>query len=390
MPARNHKNWSKVPAKILPGEYVDSRIYSDKQIFEEEIDKIFKKVWTPVCHESELPDTYSFRTMTIAREPVIVIKDINNNIKSFINIQYKHDRYCPQIGVVFKNNPSGCFKEMPDYKKLGLKKLNCEIKYGGFVWVTLDDKIEKSVEEWAAGAFDCMQKSLDAEPLEVFHYHKAIIPTNFKLWHDTNSEFYHDYLHYHNRVTGFNDSYFARKELGFDNGHVNVGSFEVQYDQYDGFESREDLSFPHLPTNHWEMIDFFPGVNFNLRGSALRCDIMTPLSSDSVMIEFRGLGLKSDTPEERMTRIRHHNSIWGPFGRNLHEDLIAVTTQQGSMNEYAEPRRILHGRHELDSDGDPTIHDEEGMRHFYDEWGKRLNRCPGNPDLSYKKLHYPN
>ena len=109
MPARNHKNWSKVPSKILPGEYVDSRIYSDKQIFEEEIDKIFKKVWTPVCHESELPNTYSFRTMTIARKPVIVIKDINNNIKSFINIQ---------LGVVFKNNPSGCFKEMPDYKKL--------------------------------------------------------------------------------------------------------------------------------------------------------------------------------------------------------------------------------------------------------------------------------
>jgi methanesulfonate monooxygenase large subunit len=133
------------------------------------------------------------------------------------------------------------------------------------------------------------------------------------------------------------------------------------------------------------MIDFFPGVNFNLRGSALRCDIMTPLGPDKVMIEFRGLGLKSDTPEERLTRQRHHNSIWGPFGRNLHEDLLAVSTQQATMSEWAEKRRILHGRHETDADGDPTIHDEEGMRHFYNEWGRRMDRWPGNPEMSYQK-----
>jgi methanesulfonate monooxygenase large subunit len=225
-----------------------------------------------------------------------------------------------------------------------------------------------------------MQKALDAEPLEVFHYHKAIIPCNYKLWHDTNSEFYHDYLHYHNRITGFNDSYFARQNKVFDNGHVNVGSFEVQYDNYEGFESREELSFPHLPANHWEMIDLFPGMNFNLRGSALRVDLMTPLGPDKVMIEYRGLGLKSDTPEERLTRQRHHNSIWGPFGRNLHEDLIAVSTQQSTMNEWADERRILHGRYEGE-----TIHDEVGMRHFYDEWGKWMDRWPGDPELSYNE-----
>ena len=270
------------------------------------------------------------------------------------------------------------YQDRLDCKDVGLRRLRCEVKYGGFVWVTLNYKIEHSVEEWAQGSFDCMQKALDAEPLEVFHYHKAIIPCNYKLWHDTNSEFYHDYLHYHNRITGFNDSYFARENKCFNNGHVNVGSFEVQYDNYDGFESREELSFPHLRANLWEILDLFPGMNFNLRGSALRVDLMTPLGPDKVMIEYRGLGLKSDTPEERLTRQRHHNSIWGPFGRNLHEDLIAVSTQQSTMNEWADERRILHGRYEGE-----TIHDEVGMRHFYDEWGKWMDRWPGDPELSY-------
>ena len=112
---------------------------------------------------------------------------------------------------------------------------------------------------------------------------------------------------------------------------------------------------------------------------------MTPLGPDKVMIEFRGLGLKSDTPEERLIRQRHHNSIWGPFGRNLHEDLLAVTTQQATMSEFADKRRILHGRHEVDADGDPTIHDEEGMRHFYDAWGRWMDRWPGDPELSFEE-----
>lgn len=366
MPARNYKQWNRVPGKINSGEYVDSRIYSDKKIFEEEIEKIFSKVWIPVCHESELPKTNSFRTMTVAMQSIIVVRISDKEIKAYHNQSI--------------NKPVGTLSTLtfPDEHEI-----RTEVKYGGFIWVTLNEEMDKTVEEWASGSFDCMQKSLDAEPLEVFHYHKAIIPCNYKLWHDTNSEFYHDYLHYHNRVTGFNDSYFARKNIGFDNGHINVGSFEVQYDQYEGSESRDELSFPHLPANHWEMIDFFPGVNFNLRGSALRCDIMTPIAPDKVMIEFRGLGLKSDTPKERLIRQRHHNSIWGPFGRNLHEDLLAVSTQQATMNEYADARRILHGRHEVDADGDPTIHDEEGMRHFYDEWGRWMNRWAGNPDLDY-------
>ena len=368
MPARNYKQWNRVPGKINSGEYVDSRIYSDKKIFEEEIENIFSKVWIPVCHESELPKTNSFRTMTVAMQPIIVVRISDKEIKAYHNQSI--------------NKPVGKLSTLtfPDEHEI-----RTEVKYGGFVWVTLNEEMNKTVEEWASGSFDCMQKSLDAEPLEVFHYHKAIIPCNYKLWHDTNSEFYHDYLHYHNRVTGFNDSYFARKNIGFDNGHINVGSFEVQYDQYEGSESRDELSFPHLPANHWEMIDFFPGVNFNLRGSALRCDIMTPIAPDKVMIEFRGLGLKSDTPKDRLIRQRHHNSIWGPFGRNLHEDLLAVSTQQATMNEYADARRILHGRHETDADGDPTIHDEEGMRHFYDEWGRWMDRHPGNPDLTYEE-----
>ena len=79
---------------------------------------------------------------------------------------------------------------------------------------------------------------------------------------------------------------FARKNIPFDNGHVNVSSFTVNYEEYDGFEDRGELSFPNLPPNQWYMVDLFPGFNFNLRGSAYRSDTVTPLGPNKVLMEF--------------------------------------------------------------------------------------------------------
>ena len=358
MPPRNHKDWKKEP-KV---EYINSLIYSDYSLYEQELENIFSKVWVPMCHSSELPHLGDFRTTQIALQNVVAIRFKSGVIKTFLTDKVKY----PSGNNLALTYHSGDWTELP-----------CEIKHGGMVWTTLNTNPTMSVDQWTCGAFDCIADAIDTEEMEVFHYHKAVIDTNYKLWHDTNSEFYHDFMHYFNRVSGFNDEYFARKNIPFDNGHVNVSSFTVNYEEYDGFEDRGELSFPNLPPNQWYMVDLFPGFNFNLRGSAYRSDSVTPLGPNKVLIEFRGYGLKKDTPKERATRIKHHNSIWGPFGRNLHEDLIGVSGQGTTMRTGTEPRNILHGRHE-----NSTIHDEVGMRHYYAEWSKWMGVEANNPKIA--------
>jgi methanesulfonate monooxygenase subunit alpha len=256
---------------------------------------------------------------------------------------------------------------------VALTEFPCEVAHGGFVWLSLNSSAGP-LSEYIGHAFDIMKEELDTEPLTVFHYHKAIISSNYKLWHDTNSEFYHDYMHYFNRATSMlQKGYFERRYTAFPNGHCTVGSMEVKYDAYQGTADRV-LSFPGMPRNGWKMVDLFPGATYNIRGSSLRVDTMTPIGPDRVMIEFRGLGLKRDAPDEQAQRVRDHNSIWGPFGRNLHEDLLGITGQGVSMQPGSTPRRILHGRRENNS-----IHDEIGMRHFYTEWSRRMGRSPSHP-----------
>ena len=382
---------------------VDSRIYGDHDIFEEEIEKIWKQIWLLAVHESELAEPLDFRTLTVAREPVIIVRGTDNKIRAFLNV-------CPHRGNLIVRQPSGSLKvaepsgnanhmtcmfhawqfdsfgrcaDIPRMKQgyqdrlqkadVGLKELPCEVAYGGFVWLSLN-RDPGPLSAFIGPALDVLKTELNSEPLDIFHYHKAIIPSNYKLWHDTNSEFYHDYMHYFNRATGMlHKGYFERRYTAFPNGHAEVGSMEVKYDAYEGAAERP-LSFPGMPINGWKLVDLFPGTTYNLRGSSLRIDTMTPIGPDLVMIEFRGLGLKSDTPEQRAQRIRDHNTIWGPFGRNLHEDLLGITGQGVAMRPGTEPRRVLHGRHE-----DSTIHDEIGMRHFYAEWARRMGRSPAAP-----------
>jgi methanesulfonate monooxygenase large subunit len=48
------------------------------------------------------------------------------------------------------------------------------------------------------------------------------------------------------------------------------------------------------------------------------------------------------------------------------------------MRPGTQTRTILHGRVE-----DSTIHDEVGMRHFYEEWARRMGRSPLDPSKPY-------
>ena len=103
MAAKNYRQWTAEPP-LKQNEWIDSRIYSDPEIFEEELGKIFKKTWIPVCHESELPKAYDFRTTSIAREPIIVCRGPDNEVRAFLNV-------CPHRGMIIERRPSGSFLE---------------------------------------------------------------------------------------------------------------------------------------------------------------------------------------------------------------------------------------------------------------------------------------
>ena len=131
-----------------------------------------------------------------------------------------------------------------------------------------------------------------------------------------------------------------------------------------------------MKENEQRIVDIFPDLMINIRSNVVRLDRMVPLEPGITLIEFRGLGVKNDNEEMRALRLRHHNLLWGPAGRNLPEDLIVVESQWQSMRADAVRYSIIAREENLN----PT--DDASMRVYYQEWGRRMGRSPSRPFIS--------
>ncbi len=159
--AKNSAEWAAKP-KFPASHYVDSRIYTDQAIFEEEKEKLFKSSWIIACHESEIPAAYDYRLFTHpSGVPLIVVRGDDMTVRSFYNI-------CPHRGNTLLYDPAGNAKRMTcifhawsfdtrgnciDISRAeqgyqdrfckedaALREVKAQIGFGGFVWVNLDDQ----------------------------------------------------------------------------------------------------------------------------------------------------------------------------------------------------------------------------------------------------------
>ena len=393
--SRNAEEWRQRPS-LAPTHYVDPRVYTDEALFEEEREKIFKKAWSVICHESEVPNAYDYRRCQhMSGKELLVVRGKDMKIRTFYN-------HCSHRGNLLAMEPSGTAKKITcmfhqwaydtkgncveitrqkegyqdriSKKDMGLREVKTEQGLGGFVWVNVDDNCGP-LEDFIGGTLDYIKDELSTKPLEIISYHKAVVNSNYKLWYDTNSELYHDFLHHHNRkIALVQPGYWDRRVHTHDHGHISVDSMECRYDAYEGNEGQQrQLGWPGGEVACHKLIDMFPTMTFILRSPAFRLDTMVPLGPDKVVIEFRGFGIKGDSKRDRAARVRDHNSIWGPFGRNLPVDEVAIVGQMMAMKSGDDSTYILHGREE------PSIQNEIGMRHYYGEWSKWMERAASDP-----------
>lgn len=400
---RSGEEWRRKPD--LPDSHVVStQVYTDPEIFQEEVEKIWSKVWLPVCHESELPEPLDYRTTGLAgNKPIVIVRGEDNRIRAFYNLCSHRNNIVVRApaGSLKVAEPSGNPKHMTCMyhgwqfdatgrcveiprrevgyqdrvckESAGLRQIRTEVAYGGMVWVNLDDNCG-SLADYIGTSLDLMMDQLETEPLEIFAYQKSIVRFNYKLFFDTSREFYHDYLHFHNRQTSMvKPGYFEQRYHQHPNGHSVTGFTTVDYSSHQESGVRE-LTMPGLPKNGWRHTTIFPASAYNIRTSCLRVNVMIPLNERETLVEVRGMGLKRDTPEERAQRVQDFNSVWGPFGWNVHEDMLCAQTQTQGIQKGSGAEWNIIAREE-----DNKVHDEVGVRSYYAEWSRLMGRQASNP-----------
>lgn len=162
---------------------VHSSVFTRESVYEDELQRIFYRFWVFLAHESEIPEPGSYCTKWVGRQPIIVCRGADGEIRAFFN-RCRHrgtavcssDRgttdffRCPYHGWTYNNRgklvgvpyPS---RYGPEFERetLGLTPVPRLDAHRGFLFASLADT-GPTLAEHLGRAAACIDAFVDASP----------------------------------------------------------------------------------------------------------------------------------------------------------------------------------------------------------------------------------
>lgn len=391
---------------------IQTRIYRDPVIFEDEMRSIFERTWVYVGHESEIDQPGDYRTTSVGKQPVILVRSHDERIHVLLNVcRHRGNSVCrvergnsgffrcPYHGWVYSNSgalvavtENSGYPENFAKDTLGLIEVPRLSTYRGLIFASLNPRVE-SLDEYIAGVKKYIDLWVDRSPIgkvRVLHPHKLMYHGNWKFQAENGVDGYHpDYVH---------ESAFAtRDHFGFRSGARSVpggvassmglkfghcwlsGAYWPSLPPALLKEYRESLVSRHGPERSDEIIrnrHIFIFPNLYLMDVNIR--VIQPVSVNKTIVYSYYVDLEGVSEEVNKVRLRDVQGRLGTTGFISPDDMemfaanqtgIQASSMEWLMLSRGLQREIIHPTGEREA----LYSDETPQRAIYREWLRLMN-----------------
>jgi phenylpropionate dioxygenase-like ring-hydroxylating dioxygenase large terminal subunit len=426
---------------LVKTDRVNSRVYADPQIFEDELERIFHRGWVFVGHRGEIPSPGDFRLKRIGLQPVIMVRDHAGNVNLLLN-RCRHrgavvchetrgnarNFRCAYHGWTYKLDGSLAGIPYPEAyddsfrrEEHGLTRVPRVAEYRGFVFgslspagITLEEHLGRAARE-----IDMFVGLSDAEEVEVGSgINKYDFKANWKLAVENSMDGYHPNVTHESFVSAvmeriknnpspehgavFDPNSFAAGSYGFakdlGGGHVMLDYGFRIYDPLNrdplpavraingsGETHLSDLRRRTSPERAADMLReggthtlVFP--NLILIGLHMR--VVQPLSVDYTEVCLYPTTLKWLAPEVNEIRLRSHEAFFGSASLGGPDDSEIFERIQTATAADLEPWNIISrglGKERPDNEGYAygDMTSEITQRAIWRQWKKMMTQEAG-------------
>ena len=96
--SQGHRRW--ISPHFVEPDRVHKTVYTDQQIFDVEMEKIWERIWVYCGHESQVPKPGDYYAVTIGRQPMIMVRQHDGSVQVLYN-------RCPHRGMQLVGNLKG-------------------------------------------------------------------------------------------------------------------------------------------------------------------------------------------------------------------------------------------------------------------------------------------
>lgn len=413
---------------LVEEDRVHGSVYTDPDIFAEELEKIFYRGWVYIGHASEVPEPGDFRLKKIGRQSVIMVRDGSGQVQLLLNrcrhrgatvcqTERGNAKFfrCAYHGWVYRNNGDLAGVSYEDRydasfrkEEYGLLKVPRVEIYRGFVFgslspvgVTLDEHLGQPTKEQIDLFVDLSPEGeIDART----GVHKYGYKGNWKLQIENAMDGYHPNFAHQTffdmiqKRTGLkitdlfaSDSIGLTRDLG--NGHVmldyhdynraNSGRMQAVLPTSSGAQIyKEAMENKHGKERAEDLImaggtHMFVFPNLIFIGVQLR--VVQPVNAAETEVFLYPTLLKGVPPEMNATRLRGHEAFYGPSGMGAADDLELFERVQTGLQVQLDPWVLFaRGLHRERQDTDGTLigqmTDELTQRGIWRHWKKVMSQ----------------